>query len=91
MTEEVATPSSLHPSPSDWGYLLALCGIWGTAFLFIDIAVETLPPATLVASRVAIAAGVLWAAVRVAGLSLPPAGRIWFRLLILACVALAQP
>jgi drug/metabolite transporter (DMT)-like permease len=65
--------------------------IWGTAFLAIDIAVESLPPATLVAARVGIAAGVLWVAVLGRGLRLPPPGRVWLRFLLLAVIGNALP
>ena len=36
--------------------LLALAGLWGSSYLFLKIAVETIPPITLIASRVTIAA-----------------------------------
>jgi drug/metabolite transporter (DMT)-like permease len=78
-------------SAGDWARLFALVAIWGTAFLFIDLAVETLPPATLVATRVSIAAAVLLAAVRALGLALPPQGVVWLRFLLLACVGNAIP
>ncbi len=44
----------------DWTILLLLSFIWGGSFLFIEIAVETVPPLTFVLLRVAIAAGALW-------------------------------
>jgi drug/metabolite transporter (DMT)-like permease len=80
-----------RPASTDWVLLAALTLIWGTAFLAIDISVESLPPATLVAARVAIAAGVLCAAVLARGLRLPPPGRIWLRCLLLAVVGNALP
>ena len=52
------TTASLRSS-GDWARLGGLVVIWGTAFLFIDLSVETIPPATLVAARVSIAAAVL--------------------------------
>lgn len=84
------TTTSLR-SAGDWARLLALVAIWGTAFFFIDVSVETLPPATLVATRVAIAAGVLLAAVRLLGLEMPEPGVLWLRFLLLACVGNAIP
>ena len=50
-------------SPVDWLLLLALALLWGTAFLFIKLAVVELPPATLVTARVSLAAVVLSIAV----------------------------
>ena len=78
-------------SAGDWSRLFALIAIWGTAFLFIDLSVATLPPATLVASRVGIAALVLVVAARALGLALPAPGRLWLRFLLLACVGNAIP
>jgi drug/metabolite transporter (DMT)-like permease len=75
----------------DWGSLLTLVLIWGTAFLFIDLSVETLPPATLVAVRVGVAAFVLVATCLALGLRLPGWGKIWGRFLTLAVVGNAVP
>lgn len=84
------TPPS-PPSPGDWGRLLALVFIWGTAFLFIGVSVETLPPVTLVAVRVSVAAIVLLFAARALRLELPAPGTLWLRFLLLACVGNALP
>ncbi|MEE2674386.1 MAG: EamA family transporter [Myxococcota bacterium] len=78
-------------SAGDWARLLGLVVIWGTAFLFIDLSVETIPPATLVTARVGIAAIVLLIAVRFRGLALPGPGALWLRFLLLACVGNAIP
>ncbi len=78
-------------SAGDWARLLALVAIWGTAFLFIDLAVDTLPPATLVATRVGVAALVLLALLRPLGIRLPPPGRLWLRYGLLAFVGNAVP
>ena len=47
-------------SGQDWAILLLLSVLWGGSFLFIEIAVETVPPLTLVLIRVAVAAAALW-------------------------------
>ncbi len=78
-------------STGDWARLLALVAIWGTAFLFIDLSLETLPPLTLVTARVSIAATVLLIAVRLLGLEMPRAKGLWARFLLLACVGNAIP
>ncbi len=78
-------------SSGDWARLLGLVAIWGTAFLFIDLSVETVPPGTLVAGRVSIAAAVLVLAVRFLGLEMPAPGVLWLRFLLLACVGNAIP
>lgn len=84
-------PGLPRPDAGSWTSLLALTLIWGTAFLAISIAVETLPPATLVATRVAVAALVLCLAAFAIGLRLPRAGLLWLRFLLLACVGNALP
>ena len=75
----------------DWFRLASLVAIWGTAFLFIDLAVATLPPATLVAMRVVVAAAVLLALLPTLGLRLPPLGPVWLRFTLLAAVGNAIP
>ena len=51
-------------SARDWSLLLALSAMWGSAFLFIKLGVASVPPATLVASRIALGALILCAALR---------------------------
>ena len=48
-------------SARDWVLLLALSAMWGSAFLFIKLGVSSVPPATLVASRIALGALILCA------------------------------
>jgi drug/metabolite transporter (DMT)-like permease len=85
-------PHSLpRPSTANWVSLLTLTIVWGTAFLAIDTAVETLPPLTLVAIRVLVAALVLCLAVYAVGLRLPAPGVLWLRFLLLAFVGNALP
>ena len=78
-------------SLTDWLLLLALVFLWGTAFLFIKVAVAELPPTTLVASRIGIAAIVLTIAVYARGLRLPRESGIWRRYLLLGIVGNALP
>jgi drug/metabolite transporter (DMT)-like permease len=80
-----------RPTAYDWTLLGLLVAMWGTSFLFTKIAVASIPPATLVAARLAIAALMLTALASVAGLSLPPAGAIWARFFSLGLVGNALP
>ena len=41
---------------NEWGLLLLLSLMWGGSFFFIGVAVKGLPPFTIVAARVCIAA-----------------------------------
>lgn len=56
----------------DYGLVLALSLIWGSSFLLIRIAVADVPPLTMAASRVAIAALVLFAVARAGGATVAP-------------------
>ncbi len=62
--------------------LLAL--LWGSSYLFVKIAVVSIPPITLIASRVTIAAMFLGAIVLWKGLALPGDWRTWRQLLVQA-------
>jgi len=54
-----------------WILLITLSVLWGGAFFFAAIAVEQLPPLTVVLSRVSIAALVLWIYLRFRKATLP--------------------
>jgi drug/metabolite transporter (DMT)-like permease len=60
-----------------WLLLGVLSLLWGGSFFFIGIAVRELPPLTIVASRVALAALVLLPALHLMGQNLPRERRIW--------------
>lgn len=75
----------------DWLLLFALVAMWGSAFMFIKIAVATVPPATIAASRLVIGALVLLVVVYARGLRLPPPGPAWRPYALLAVVGNAVP
>jgi len=58
-------------------WLFVLAWLWGSAFLFVDVAVQDIPPVTLVAARVAMAAVMLYVILRAQGHNLPKFGPIW--------------
>jgi drug/metabolite transporter (DMT)-like permease len=58
-------------------YLFILALLWGPAFLFTKVAVQDIPPLTLVTVRVAIAAAILYTLLKFQGRSLPALGKIW--------------
>ena len=81
-----------HRRPlKDWLYLLVLVGLWGTSFLFVKIAVRSIPPATLVAARFVIAAGVLSVAVHARGLPWPTSRRVWGHYLLMGLIGNSLP
>jgi drug/metabolite transporter (DMT)-like permease len=72
-------------SGADWAILLFLSVLWGGSFFFIEIAIRTVAPLTLVLIRVALAAAMLWAwlLVRRERLALPPGAAAAFLVLAL--------
>jgi len=58
-------------------WLVVLASLWGPAFLLMKVAVEDIPPFTIVAGRVAIAAIVLYIVLKMQGYSLPKFGPMW--------------
>ena len=65
-------------SGTDWAILLALAVIWGGSFFFVEIAVRSVAPLTLVLIRVALASAFLWIFLIARGerLAMPP-GAAW--------------
>ena len=61
----------------DFVLLILLASFWGSAFLFIKIAITSIPPMSLAAGRVAIGAMILYGMIRLYGLSLPGDIRSW--------------
>jgi drug/metabolite transporter (DMT)-like permease len=60
-----------------WLLLVALSILWGGSFFFIGVAVQALPPFTIVAARVGLAMLVLLVVLRVMRIDLPRGGRLW--------------
>ena len=56
----------------EWLMLITLSVLWGGSFFFVEVAVTALPPLTIVALRVGLAAITLWAIAMAMGLNFPP-------------------
>ena len=78
-------------SVRNWSLLLALVAMWGSSFMFIKIGIATVPPVTLVASRLALGAVILYAIMRARGLVLPSPGRTWLPYIALAVLGNCLP
>ncbi len=78
-------------SIKDWGLLAALVALWGSNFMFIKLGVAAVPPATLVATRLAIGALILVAVVRAWGYTFPRPGRAWMPYAVLGVVGNCLP
>jgi len=62
----------------DWTMLIALSILWGGSFFFVGVVVDSLPPFTIVALRVALAAAALYVVLRVMGERLPRQAAVWW-------------
>jgi drug/metabolite transporter (DMT)-like permease len=72
------------PHSGDWISLFALTALWGTAFLMNKVALASFAPSVLVAGRIIIAAALIVGYLRITGDSLPPPGRAWWPMVVLA-------
>lgn len=75
----------------DWLVFSALGFAWGSSYLFIKIGVETLPPLTLVAGRLAIGAAVLAAVMLARRAALPRRASIYGHLVVLSLLGIVIP
>lgn len=62
---------------ADWAMLLSLSVLWGGSFFFVEVALQAIPPLSLVAYRVAIAAVFLWIFAFATRRSLPRSRTVW--------------
>ena len=83
------TTLSAHPAihqamtAREWAMMVVLSMLWGGSFFFTAIGVEALPPLTLVALRLGLAAPALWLALWVTRIPLPWDARNWGRFLFM--------
>jgi len=85
------TTRSKADTRADYALLVMLAAIFGASFILTNISVRELPPATIVASRVGIAALILYTAARLAGQNLPGFGPIWWPITLTALTGTALP
>src|SRR5215213_3369938 len=57
--------------PLDFGLVLLLGILWGSPYALTKISLETIPPITLVATRVSLAAAALWLIAMLRGCEIP--------------------
>ena len=69
---------------TDWLLLVVLSVLWGATFFFVAVALQDLPPLTLVLARVALAALMLAPVVRILGLACPSRFAAWRAYAVLA-------
>lgn len=71
--------------------LALLAGLWGSSYLLIKLAVATIPPVTLIAIRVSLAAVLLLAIMRLQNARFPRNGRTWRLLFAQAILSSVLP
>lgn len=89
---EPSTAAGLRVAgPAELTLLVALGAIWGASFLFIKVAVATIPPLTIVAGRLSLAAALLLLVVRLRGDALPRGTGLWARCATIAVIGNVVP
>ena len=81
----------MQPNRRDYGLLLALGAVWGSSFLLIKLAVETIPPLTVATGRIGIGALVLALVVAARGRPWPRDKRAWLLLFVMGVIGNAIP
>jgi drug/metabolite transporter (DMT)-like permease len=75
--EQIMNNVNYKMGATEWVLLLILSVLWGGSFFFVGVAVKALPPFTIVALRVGLAAIALNFVVRATGLRMPTDQRVW--------------
>ena len=70
----------------EWALLILLSLLWGGSFFFAEVALEALPPLSVVFARVAIGAAALLVLVRIAGHSLPRGFGPWRAFIVMGAI-----
>lgn len=78
-------------TPLEWGLLILLSVLWGGSFFFVGVAGAEIPPLTLVALRVGIAAAILWAALPLLRVAPPRGARAWGAIAVMGLLNNAIP
>jgi drug/metabolite transporter (DMT)-like permease len=91
-SQSPAAPAGIRsPGAQDFALLLLLALTWGSSFLFIKQAVETLPPLSLAVGRMSIGAALLLAIACAKRQGLPRGLAFWGRMIVLGILGNALP
>lgn len=88
---EIASFPRPAMNATEWGLLIFLSVLWGGSFFFNHIAVAALPPFTVVAARLVLAACVLWLVVWRRGIAVPKGRAVWLAFLSMGVLNNAVP
>jgi len=75
----------------EWLMLFTLAAIWGASFFLIAVAVQELPPLTIVLLRLGFAAATLWLMVFLQGTTVPRSAEVWVAFLVMGLLNNALP
>jgi drug/metabolite transporter (DMT)-like permease len=87
---EQATSEQTTPA-CEIALLLLLSLIWGSSFTLIKVAIPSIPPFTMVAARVTLAAGLLLLIATAQGHAIPRQGSVWAAFLVQGVLQSALP
>ncbi|MGY8665622.1 EamA family transporter [Bradyrhizobium sp. UFLA05-109] len=90
-TQAQQTTSGQTTLAFEIGLLLLLSLIWGSSFTLIKVAIPGIPPFTMVAARVTIAAILLVLIARAQGHALPSQGSVWAAFVVQGLLQSAAP
>src|SRR4029453_16465122 len=91
-TQSPTAPAAIRsPGLQDFALLLLLALTWGSSFLFIKQAVDTLPPLSLAVGRITIGAAVLLLIARAKGQAMPRGLGLWGRMVFLGIIGNSLP
>jgi drug/metabolite transporter (DMT)-like permease len=91
-TESPTAPAAIRsPGLEDFALLLLLALTWGSSFLFIKQAVDTLPPLSLAVGRITIGAVLLLTIARAKGQTVPCNLALWGRMVFLGVIGNSLP
>ncbi|MFT6102099.1 MAG: drug/metabolite transporter (DMT)-like permease [Granulosicoccus sp.] len=87
----MASSISQAMGKKEWVMLLVLSVLWGCSFFFVGIAVNELPPLTIVTLRLVLAALTLWLVMTLLGQRLPRDINVWGNFLVMGVFNSALP
>jgi drug/metabolite transporter (DMT)-like permease len=88
---EILKMTRTHSSKLDFMLLVLLALLWGSSYGLIKVGIETIPPATLTAGRITLAAVILTSVLYMRGMSLPSSPTLWLQLLLQGVINLVLP
>lgn len=87
----MSAPTNRAMTPYEWALLVTLSILWGSSFLFVGVAVDEVPPFTLVTARLVIAAAILFTAIHAIGVALPGDRLSWRDFFIMGLINSVVP